>query len=113
DTEVPSSHAGVLKKILANEGDVVAVGAPIATIETSGEATSNQPSTESTYNDSEKEELLAASPANTEALIADSSTPLTNSEINDDRFYSPLVLSIAKEEGITKNQLAKIPGSGK
>lgn len=113
DTEVPSSHAGVLKKILANEGDVVAVGAPIATIETSGEATSNQPSTETTFNDSEKEELLAASPANTEALIADSSTPLTNSEINDDRFYSPLVLSIAKEEGITKNQLAKIPGSGK
>src|ERR1044071_5247628 len=32
DTEVPSTHAGVLKEILAKEGDVVKVGAPIAVI---------------------------------------------------------------------------------
>ena len=32
DTEVPSTHAGVLKEILAKEGDVVKVGKPIAII---------------------------------------------------------------------------------
>src|SRR5579862_6677642 len=34
DTEVPSSYAGVLKEILAKEGEVVKVGKPIAIIST-------------------------------------------------------------------------------
>ena len=38
DTEVPSIHAGVLKEILAQEGDVIEVGKPIAIIETDGDA---------------------------------------------------------------------------
>ena len=33
DTEVPASHNGILKEILVNDGDVVAVGRPIARIE--------------------------------------------------------------------------------
>src|ERR1700754_4195366 len=32
DTEVPSTHGGVLKEILAQKGDVVKIGHPIATI---------------------------------------------------------------------------------
>src|SRR5688572_31692567 len=38
DTEVPSTHAGVLKEILAKVGEVVKVGAPIAIITTEVEA---------------------------------------------------------------------------
>src|SRR5918993_727349 len=34
DTEVPSTHVGVLKEILAKEGEVVKVGKPIAIITT-------------------------------------------------------------------------------
>ena len=34
DSEVPSEVAGVISKILYKEGDVVAVGAPLAIIET-------------------------------------------------------------------------------
>ena len=37
DTEVPAIHAGVLKEILAQEGDVVPVGKPIAIISTGGD----------------------------------------------------------------------------
>ena len=37
DTEVPSTHGGVIEKILANEGDVVEVGKPIAIISTEAE----------------------------------------------------------------------------
>jgi 2-oxoglutarate dehydrogenase E2 component (dihydrolipoamide succinyltransferase) len=43
DTEVPAIHEGVLEKILVQEGDVVAVGAPIAIINTNGEATASAP----------------------------------------------------------------------
>ena len=37
DTEIPSTHAGIIKEILAEEGDVIQVGKPIAIIETEGE----------------------------------------------------------------------------
>ncbi|WP_200976279.1 dihydrolipoamide acetyltransferase family protein [Echinicola sp. 20G] len=110
DTEVPSSHAGVLKKILAKEGDVIAVGAPIAIIEVEGETEEKSESAASNNDkDIQKEELIAAAPAQTAALVAE--RPASN--ISDDRFYSPLVLSIAKEEGIDKAELATIPGTGK
>lgn len=110
DTEVPATHGGVLKKILAKEGEVVAVGAPIAIIETEGEESpSSTPS--STAPESAKEELIAAAPAQTQTILA--STSAASADEGDDRFYSPLVLSIAKEENISKTELAKIPGTGK
>lgn len=110
DTEVPATHGGILKKILAKEGDVVAVGAPIAIIETEGE--SNDEVKKSIVAESPKEELIAAAPANTSTLL---SIPENKEELlsEDGRFYSPLVLSIAKEEGISKIELSKIPGTGK
>ena len=37
DTEIPATHAGVLKEILAEEGDIIQVGKPIAIIEVSNE----------------------------------------------------------------------------
>ncbi|MFC3881563.1 dihydrolipoamide acetyltransferase family protein [Algoriphagus namhaensis] len=107
DTEVPSTHAGTLKKILVQEGEVVAVGAPIAIIETSGEATAAAPE-EKEVQPSAKEELLSIAPEQTAALIAPA-----NEDVSDERFYSPLVRNIAKEEGISQAELAKIPGTGK
>src|SRR5690606_37680254 len=110
DTEVPSIHAGVLKQILAREGDVVAVGSPIAIIETAGEA--NGVTTLAPVTDPKKEELKAADPDNTNAIL-DSAVANDPRDLGDDRFYSPLVLSIAKEEGISKAELAKVSGTGK
>ncbi|AMQ57332.1 dihydrolipoamide acetyltransferase family protein [Algoriphagus sanaruensis] len=110
DTEVPATHGGVLKKILAKEGDVVAVGAPIAIIEIEGEgSTSVAPKVET--ESSPKEELIALAPANTQAILEVGSMDEMSSE--DGRFYSPLVKSIAKEEGISSTELSKIPGTGK
>lgn len=111
DTEVPATHAGVLKKILVKEGDVVAVGAPIAIIEAENGSVEASPASkpeEST--NTPKEELIASAPANTSAILEEAhASPASN----DSRFYSPLVKSIAKEEGIDANELAKIPGTGK
>ncbi|QDH79656.1 2-oxo acid dehydrogenase subunit E2 [Echinicola soli] len=113
DTEVPSSHVGVLKKILAKEGDVVAVGAPIALIETEGAeedaATTEPKKEEKTDTSNQKEALLSAAPTQTASIVS----PVTEKASEDKRFYSPLVLSIAKEEGINKAELAIIPGTGK
>ncbi len=110
DTEVPATHGGILKKILAKEGDVVAVGAPIAIIETEGE--SIDPASKPTVAENSQEELIASAPANTSTLIpSQENKEQTPSE--DGRFYSPLVLSIAKEEGISKSELSIITGTGK
>lgn len=108
DTEVPATHAGVLQKILANEGDVIAVGSPIAIIETgTEEEVEGQESKES-----EKEELISSvAPEKTNLLV--SATEIQVEDKDDGRFYSPLVLSIAKAENISKAELAQIKGSGK
>lgn len=112
DTEVPATHGGVLKKILAKEGEVVAVGAPIAIIEIEGEDANESSEDESKGNkEEEKEALIAAAPAQTSTLLSDNAHA-TEAE-GDERFYSPLVMSIAKEENISKSELSTIPGTGK
>lgn len=111
DTEVPATHGGILKKILAKEGDVIAVGAPIAVIETAKEngVTFPSPKEDGT---SAKEEFVAAAPANTASILTELES--TKESLSaDGRFYSPLVKNIAKEEGISAEELSKIPGTGK
>lgn len=104
DTEIPSTHAGVVSKLLANEGDVVQVGKPIAVIETSGEqkATKTTPATEENFvKEAEKlveEAFSFSSPAAAPAAAT--------------RFYSPLVKSMAKTEHIPMAELETIPGTG-
>lgn len=117
DTEVPSTHAGVLKEILAQEGDVVEVGKPIAIIATEGEDSGSAPST----NKEEKPEPVTAAaeqPAKAEnaAVAAHNVGAPTNGAArpaSDNRFYSPLVRNIAKEEGIGQEELSTVPGTGK
>jgi 2-oxoglutarate dehydrogenase E2 component (dihydrolipoamide succinyltransferase) len=111
DTEVPSTHEGILKEILVKEGEVVAVGSPIAIIETneSGSGDSVPSAAEAMAN--EKEQLLSVAPEQTQTVLQTVAPEKGNAE--DGRFYSPLVLSIAKEENISKNELAQISGSGK
>ena len=106
DTEVPATHGGILKKILAKEGDVVAVGTAIAIIEINAEASNDTPAAPATA----KEVLVQAAPALTASLITTAETEAPSH--SDGRFYSPLVKSIAKEEGISTDELSRIPGSG-
>ena len=110
DTEVPATHGGILKKILAKEGEVVAVGAAIALIETV-DATTAAPKTTLAV-PTAKEEVLQAAPAHTATLLA-TEEPSSEISAEDGRFYSPLVKSIAKEENISPAELASIAGTGK
>ena len=110
DTEVPSTHAGVLKELLAKEGEVVKVGSAIAILTTDAE---EKVSTAPVI-DKPVSEAKAATP--TIAVAPVSSSTNGASHINDykesNRFYSPLVKNIAKEENIAIAELETIEGTG-
>lgn len=102
DSEVPSPAAGVLVEIKAEPNQTVEVGQVIAVIET--DMGSVKPDVESAKPD-------APAPA----PVVEVAQQTTNNEpqaTNDSRFYSPLVLSIAKEENISRAELDKIEGTG-
>jgi len=110
DTEVPSTHEGVLKEILVKEGDVVQVGAPIAVIET--EEDNNSPKIEDAPANLQEAELALVD----EPLVVSAPGSNGNGTLNQPvigRFYSPLVLNIAREEKIPMTELETVPGSGK
>ena len=103
DSEVPAQKGGILIKRLFNEGDVVQVGTVIAIIADSVSANAEAPETvEQTKENVTAPVLAAASVSNNQPSAA-----------SGDRFYSPLVRSIAKEEQITGAELDAISGSGK
>lgn len=109
DSEVPTSEAGILSKVLFGEGDVVKVGEPIAIIETEGTATA-QPA------NPVKEEVAPAAQKPVEVIESHVETARQATETvsnNGDRFYSPLVMNIARKEGISMAQLESVPGTGK
>ncbi len=111
DSEVPSIVEGVLEEILFDENDVVPIGAVIARIRVgaSSAVTQSQPSpiTENrVYEDAKLVEEIPFQPATN--VFSSTQSPVSNSI----RFYSPLVLNIAQQEGISMAELEKIPGTG-
>lgn len=97
--EVPSSFTGVIKELIANEGDTLAVGEVVCTIETEGGAT---------------EEAAEAAPEQPTAEtvkpaeVQKHSTPV-NREKGAKARYSPAVLKLSQEHGI---DLTLVNGTG-
>src|SRR5258705_5509993 len=113
DTEVPSTHAGVLKEILAKVGEVVKVGSPIATITSESEAGNQRSSSPATSRGAESKPASASVPAQAAAVHASNGSGTARASIDFKtaaRFYSPLVKNIAKEEKIPTAELETIPG---
>ena len=117
DTEVPSTFAGTLSKIVAQEKETVAVGATIAYIST-GQQSSGAASAPAL-----QQAVQAQAAPTTQAPQPTAPAPQPQQQpaaqqvaqaapVNDNRFYSPLVKSIAKAEGVTPQELVTIPGSG-
>lgn len=106
DSEVPSEVDGVLVEVLFNVDDVVQVGQTIAVIETEGEgnATAEAPKAEAAPVAAVQEVEKAVNVAKETVAAVVSS---------EDRFYSPLVKNMAKQEGIGQAELDAIPGTGK
>jgi 2-oxoglutarate dehydrogenase E2 component (dihydrolipoamide succinyltransferase) len=106
DSEIPSPFEGVLVKKLFKEGDVVQVGKAIAIISSDVNASVEAPKTEAPVQkqESHKQETVKETVSATHGKQDFSQS---------DRFYSPLVKSIAKQEGIALSELEAIQGSGK
>ncbi|HMX39013.1 MAG TPA: dihydrolipoamide acetyltransferase family protein [Saprospiraceae bacterium] len=102
DSEVPSPVAGTLVDILFQENDVVAINKTIAIIETEASAVQPQASPA----------LSATSAAAEPPFVPAAAAPAAAAAGAEGRFYSPLVRTIAKEEGISQTELERIPGTG-
>ena len=109
DSEVPSTHNGKLVEKLFQEDDVVQVGQPFAILESEEEGEDTVSNSQETIDPTpEPEQPKVEENITTQANI--DTTPIKSSK---DRFYSPLVKSMAKSEGITANELDSINGTGK
>jgi 2-oxoglutarate dehydrogenase E2 component (dihydrolipoamide succinyltransferase) len=109
DSEIPSPVEGILEDILFKEGDVVPVGKVIAVINMGGDAAPAADTTVKT--------VTAANTVTKESQPDDSVVAQNPNEQADfsssDRFYSPLVKSIAKKENVAIRELDGITGTGK
>jgi 2-oxoglutarate dehydrogenase E2 component (dihydrolipoamide succinyltransferase) len=112
DSEVPAPCSGILKEVLFNEGDVVAVGSIFAVIDSdvSTENTSNNIPYEPTISKEDIEEKVKQEIL--EPLTNLSKIEIKNDFKNSTNFYSPLVKSIASKEGISIEELEIINGTG-
>lgn len=107
DSEIPSTEAGILTKQLYNDGDVVKVGEPVAMIDSEGSSVSAPAPVIVPEKTPAPVEVKVAQTIEKEIqTISQSSTP-------SGKFFSPLVLNIARTEGISMSELETISGSGK
>jgi 2-oxoglutarate dehydrogenase E2 component (dihydrolipoamide succinyltransferase) len=105
DSEVPSEVSGVLVEQLFAKDDLVQVGQTIAIIETEGSDAKETAKSESVPAEAEATEKAV------EVAKEISATPTNFSD--SDKFFSPLVKNIAKEEGLSVSELEAINGTGK
>lgn len=99
--EIPSPVEGKVKQLLFNEGDTVAVGTVVAILEIEGEGEDNGAQPETSEATQPKEQVPAPVPEE-----------LSKSSQEEDRWYSPVVLQLAKAAGVSQDELDHIPGTG-
>ena len=99
--EIPSPVEGKVKQLLFNEGDTVAVGTVVAILEIEGEGEDNGAQPETSEATQPKEQVPAPVPEE-----------LSKNFQEEDRWYSPVVLQLAKAAGVSQDELDHIPGTG-
>ena len=122
DSEVPSPISGTLVEILAEADDTIEVGQVIAVVSTGSGAAAPAPTAKKETPKKEekkaesgmtKEDVAQMTP---EQLLSSSANPNGEDAISrtgsDGQFFSPLVRSIAKEEGVSQSELEGITGTG-
>ena len=114
DTEIPSTHAGILKEILVQKGEIVQVGSAIAILTVEAEESTKRDNV--LPPDGLPAVNIAAPTTAVAKEIAASHTNGKNHTAADykssSKFFSPLVKNIAKEENISVAELETIAGSG-
>ena len=113
DNEVPAPISGTLMKTLFHSNDVVPVGEVIAILEVS-EDQNFKSDTLKTYEEKKlTSKVITKTPkSNTPSMVSHSMVSQRLSASNSNLFFSPLIISIAKEHHISFEELARIPASG-
>ena len=124
DSEIPSTVAGKVIEILFEPNSVVPIGTVIARIECDDANISNievpiptpspiieNPRTENVAQE-EKSTNAISSPIEVPFIPAPSPKATDIQNIPDGKFYSPLVMNIAQNEGIPMQELQQIKGTG-
>ena len=112
DSEVPSPVSGTITEVLFKENDVVGIETVIAIIATEGEVgkSSSTPAVETPAQSNGQPKK--SQPQSAPAMAAVSASVAETATSKSDRFYSPLVKNIAKQENIALAELDSISGSG-
>lgn len=118
DSEVPSTVSGVIKELLFEPNDIIKIGATIAIIEVTESSNSdnkknlNKDIKEKKENNLPKKSLLKNK--NTNLKVKSEKKPKSsNIGVQNNTFFSPLIIAIAKEQHISFEELARIRATGK
>ncbi len=112
DSEVPSTTEGTLAEILFKENDVVPIGTVIARIQTAAAEQQSAPAAiqhQATQPDAQQPEPDMEHEI---PYTPDAGENTSESDGNNNGFFSPLVLNIAKSEGVPLSELENITGTG-
>lgn len=105
--EIPSPVEGKVVEILFKEGDTVAVGTVVAIVDIGGENSEDEDSVEALQSFATDESVAVVS------KTASEETPQVKTvKTEEERWYSPIVLQLAREAGIQPKELDTIPGTG-
>jgi 2-oxoglutarate dehydrogenase E2 component (dihydrolipoamide succinyltransferase) len=112
DTEVPSTAEGTISEILFNVNDVVPIGTVIARVKTGAADVENEEPVQPQQQGSEyrDQEEFVHKTFTTNQTTQNLKPQAQN--LNGNRFFSPLVLNIAAQEGVSMTELEKITGTG-
>ncbi|MBO6607980.1 dihydrolipoamide acetyltransferase family protein [Psychroserpens sp.] len=111
DSEVPSNVSGVIEEILYEANAVIKIGEPIAIIKTDGKASSKKVEKKEVTKPEGKTVEKKSKPKRPQKVAAQVTSQFTVPD--SDRFFSPLVIEIAKQHHISFEELARIPATGK
>ena len=108
--EIPSPVAGKVLEILFQESDTVAVGTTVAIIGLEGSEDDTDNDTDAHTTIPEKE--FAETPANDKNVPSAAPVPKAQAAKEDERWYSPVVLQMARDANLSQDELDRIPGTG-
>ena len=112
DSEVPSEVDGKLVEKRFEVDDVIQVGEVIAIIETDEEVETENEDAAANEVETEDDSTPEKAAEVAETFVNQGKATADTNYADSDRFYSPLVKNIAKTEGISKDELDSIPGTG-
>lgn len=112
DSEVPTPVGGRLVQLLHGEGAVVKVGAVLAVLEDGAAASEQVPAPQASRPQSPPPPVATTVPVHAPELLGALQSKAAAPAVQAGRFYSPLVLNIARQEGIPMAELDNIPGTG-